>query len=140
MSELRAAQMAKSCLSEFKGVLERCNWKVELLGTIESGDGSDFGLIAHDEGGRKLAAGFINGGEDRNQAAIASFSGRAMEADVDMLYLISVPVPTSEESTFARYFNIHLIEADSREALSSKFDEIRTELVLSPELELQTTQ
>jgi sugar-specific transcriptional regulator TrmB len=129
IGELRRREMSTIGLAEFKTLLERSNWKVESPATLmsRSGERAEFGLVAQDSKGRKLAADFINGGDERNLAFITSFSGKAIDAEVDALFLLSVPYFSPQESSLARYFNIRLIEAESREGLSSKLSKMSKE-------------
>jgi hypothetical protein len=119
ISELNRAQMASKCLAEFRGFLERENWKVAVPGVISPNPDVrfDFELLAEDRKGRRLVAEFINGG-DNNFQIITSFYGKAMSAGADTLNLIAVPAMSQEESSFAEYCNMKVIQADSVSELS----------------------
>ena len=120
LAHLRNAQIAPKCIAELKGFLERAHWKVSVPGLISTTSEAkfDFGLLAQDEKGRKLVAEFVNGGENNFQA-ITSFYAKAMNAGADSLNLIAVPALSPEESSFAEYCNMKVIQAKDVSELSS---------------------
>jgi len=123
--ELKRSQMAAGCITEFKNSLERGNWKVLEPAVISPKPELrfEFSLLAEDKKGRKLVAEFINGGESNNFQVITSFYGKAMNAGVDSLTLLSVPTMSIEEANFAEYLNMKVVQADDIEELSSKLNE-----------------
>ena len=125
VSDLKRGELSTSCFSEFKSILEQRKWKVKIPSNKgETRMRSEFGLLAENGNGQKLAAQFISGGEYRNLAAMSSFYGNAMNAGVDTLYLIAIPTPTEQETNFAQYCSMNLITAENRNGLSSKLSEI----------------
>jgi hypothetical protein len=78
----------------------------------------DFSLLAEDKKGRKLVAEFINGGDNSFQT-MTSFYARAIDASADSLYLVAVPKLSPEESNFADYCNMKVIEAKDVAELST---------------------
>jgi len=126
MSELKRNEMAAGCIAELKSVLERSNWKLQVPGIISPTPEIhfEFGLLGEDAEGRKLVAEFVNGGSSHNLELITSFYGKAMNAGVDSLYLISVPPMSPQEASFAQYCNMHLVEAESVQQLTSKLVEV----------------
>jgi len=122
VTELKRGQMAAGCITELKNHLERGAWKVSVPGIIATKPDLrfDFGLLAEDKKGRKQVAEFMNGGDSSNFQLITSFYGKAMNAGVDLLTLISVPSMSVEEANFAEYLNIKVIQADTIEQLSGK--------------------
>jgi hypothetical protein len=120
MVELKRAQMAPKCIAELRTYLERGNWKVAVPGVISPTPETrfDFSLLAEDKKGRKLVAEFINGG-DNNFQVITSFYARAMNAGADALSLIAVPTLSPEESSFAEYCNMRVIQANDVSELAS---------------------
>jgi sugar-specific transcriptional regulator TrmB len=121
-TELKRTQMATGCIKELKNYLERGNWKVLVPGVISPKPEVrfEFGLLAEDTKGRKLAAEFINGGDSNNFQVITSFYGKAMNAGVESLNLISVPALSIEEASFAEYCNMRVIQANNIDELSSQ--------------------
>ena len=119
LTELKRIQMAPRCLAEVKSYLERANWKVSVPGVVSPTPDSrfDFSLLAEDKKGRKLVAEFVNGG-DNNFQTITSFYARAMNAGVDSLSLIAVPSLSPEESSFAEYCSMNVIQAKDSSELS----------------------
>ncbi|HUK27681.1 MAG TPA: TrmB family transcriptional regulator sugar-binding domain-containing protein, partial [Candidatus Acidoferrales bacterium] len=128
ITELKRTQMASGCIKELKNHLERGNWKVIVPGIISPKPDVrfEFGLLAEDTKGRKLAAEFINGGDSNNFQVITSFYGKAMNAGVESLNLISVPAMSLEEVNFAEYCNMHVIQANDMDELSSKLNNQET--------------
>ena len=128
ITELKRTQMASGCIKELKNHLERGNWKVIVPGIISPKPDVrfEFGLLAEDTKGRKLAAEFINGGDSNNFQVITSFYGKAMNAGVESLNLISVPAMSLEEVNFAQYCNMHVIQANDMDELSSKLNNQET--------------
>jgi sugar-specific transcriptional regulator TrmB len=124
-TELKRAQMAAGCITELKNHLERGNWKVVVPGVVSPKPEVrfEFGLLAEDKKGRKLAAEFINGGDSNNFQVITSFYGKAMNAGVDSLNLISVPAMSIEEVSFAEYCNMRIIQANDMNELCSKLNQ-----------------
>ena len=122
MSELKRSELARSCIAELKTVLERGNWKIQVPGVISPTPEVrfEFGLLAEDSEGRALVAEFIDGASTHNLELITSFYGKAMNADVDSLYLISIPPMSMQEASFAEYCNMHVIEAERIDELPSK--------------------
>jgi sugar-specific transcriptional regulator TrmB len=125
VSELKRVQLAAACVTELKNFLEHGNWKVLVPGVISPTPEVrfEFGLLAEDKKGRKLAAEFINGGDSNNFQVMTSFYGKAMNAGIDSLSLISVPAMSVEESSFAEYCNMRVTQANDVSELSSKFSQ-----------------
>jgi sugar-specific transcriptional regulator TrmB len=126
MSELKRNQMAAECIAELKSILERSNWKVQVPGIISptSEVQFEFGLLAEDAEGRRLVAEFVNGGSSRSLELITSFYGKAMNAGVDSLCLLSVPPLSLQEASFAEYCNMHVVTAESIGELPAKLIEL----------------
>lgn len=126
LTELKRTEMATGCIEELKAALERCNWAVQLPGVISPTPEVrfEFGLVAEGPKGRKLAAEFVNGGNSNNLELITSFYGKAMNAGVDSLWLISVPEMAQQESSFAEYCNMHIIQAQTINELSMKLTQL----------------
>ena len=124
MTELKRTQMAPRCIAELRSYLERGNWKVAVPGVVSPTPEVrfDFSLLAEDKKGRKLAAEFVNGG-DNNFQTITSFYARAMNAGVDSLSLIAVPKLSPEESSFAEYCSMTVIQASDPSELSSNLSQ-----------------
>jgi sugar-specific transcriptional regulator TrmB len=125
VAELKRAQLAAACVTELKDYLERGNWKVLVPGVISPTPEVrfEFGLLAEDKKGRKLAAEFINGGDSNNFQVITSFYGKAMNAGINSLSLISIPAMPVEESSFAEYCNMRVTQANDVSELPSKFSQ-----------------
>ena len=111
--------MAPRCIAELRTYLERGNWKVSVPGVISPTPEMrfDFSLLAEDQKGRKLVAEFINGG-DNNFQIITSFYAKAMNAGADSLSLVAVPQLSPEESSFAEYCSMKVIQANDPSELS----------------------
>ena len=120
MASLKRMQMAPRCIAELRNFLERGNWKVTVPGVISPSPQVrfDFSLLAEDKKGRKLVAEFINGGEDNFQT-ITAFYAKATSAGVDSLSLIAIPGLSTEEASFAEYYNMKVIQANDVSELSS---------------------
>lgn len=127
-NELKKYEMSANCLSELKSILERSNWRVQMPGQITPRPGVciEFDLLAEDKRGRRMAAEFIVGGDEHNLEEITSFYGKAMNSEVNSLFLISIPPPNPKETSLAQYYNIHLLEAERREDLTSKLAVIQS--------------
>jgi hypothetical protein len=124
IAELKRIQMAPRCIAELRSYLERGNWKVSVPGVVSPTAELryDFSLLAEDKKGRKLVAEFVNGG-DNNFQVITSFYARAMNAGVDSLNLVAVPVLSPEESSFAEYCSMTVIQANDPSELSSNLNQ-----------------
>jgi sugar-specific transcriptional regulator TrmB len=124
VTELRRIQMAPRCIAELRNYLEHGNWKVSVPGVISPTPEVrfDFSLLAEDRKGRKLVAEFVNGG-DNNFQTLTSFYARAMNAGVDSLSLIAVPALSPEESSFAEYCSMTVIQANDPSELSSNLSQ-----------------
>jgi sugar-specific transcriptional regulator TrmB len=122
VEELERLKTATDCLSELKSAIERNNWRVESFNPSASGDGSptQFALLAENTKGIKLAAEFIKPGDKRNLEFITSFYGRAVNAGVEELFLVSASTVTPQELSLAEYFNMHTLTAQSKEELVSR--------------------
>jgi sugar-specific transcriptional regulator TrmB len=122
VEELERLKTATDCLSELKSAIERTNWRVESFNPSASGDGSptQFALLAENTKGIKLAAEFIKPGDKRNLEFITSFYGRAVNAGVEELFLVSASTVTPQELSLAEYFNMHTLTAQSKEELVSR--------------------
>lgn len=130
MSELKRNEMAKVCLAELKSALERSDWKVQAPGIISTTPETrfEFGLLAEDSKGRQLVAEFVNGGSDHNLELMTAFYGKAMNADVDSLCLVSVPLMTIQEASFAEYCNMHVIQTNSIDELPAKLTQLNRQI------------
>ncbi|HMK83204.1 MAG TPA: helix-turn-helix domain-containing protein [Candidatus Bathyarchaeia archaeon] len=124
ITELKRIQMAPRCIAELRDYLERGNWKVTVPGVISPTPEIkfDFSLLAEDKKGRKLVAEFINGGYN-NFEVITSFYARAMNAGADSLNLVAVPVLSPEETSFAEYCSMKVIQANDPSELSSTLNQ-----------------
>jgi sugar-specific transcriptional regulator TrmB len=122
VEELERLKTATDCLSELKSAIERNNWRVESFNPSASGDSSptQFALLAENAKGIKLAAEFIKPGDKRNLEFITSFYGRAVNAGVEELFLLSASTVTPQELSLAEYFNMHTLTAQSKEELVSR--------------------
>ncbi len=138
VDELERLRMAVDCLSELKSAIERSNWRVEFFDPSASGKelGSQFALLAENAKGAKLAAEFIRAGDERNLEFMTSFYGKAVNAGVDRLCLVSIPPATSKELSLAQYFNMYILSAHSKEELGSKLKTIDKEIEEFAELSL----
>lgn len=130
VEELERLAMAVDCFSELKSAIERNNWRVTFFDPGVSGKSScsQFPLLAENAGGKRLAAEFMRAGEERNLEFITSFYGRAMNAGVDTLCLVSIPPATSKELSLAQYFNIGVLSAQNKEELPTRLKQIDKEL------------
>lgn len=124
--ELKERGMAMKWLSEARSILEEFKWDVHMPGrvTTKKGEAFEFGLLAEDDHGNKIAIEFIAGENDRNLETITSFYGKAMQCDANALYLISVPPTRLEERSLAQYYNIRLLEGKNRDEIVSQISEI----------------
>jgi hypothetical protein len=120
ITELKRAEMAPRCMGELRSHLEKENWKVTIPGVICPAPDVrfEFSLVAEDKKARKLVAEFVNGGENNFQV-ITSFYARAMNAGADSLNLIAIPVLSQDESSFAEYCGMKVIQANDLAELSS---------------------
>lgn len=126
INELRERGTAMKWLSEVKSVLEQFDWDVHVPGRVTSkkGEKFEFGLLAEDDRGNKIAVEFIAGGNDGNLETITSFYGKAMQCDAKALFLVSVPPAKLEERSLAQYYNIRILEGKNRQEVSSQISEI----------------
>lgn len=126
INELKDHETATKWLLEVKSIFERLDWDVHVPGRATSMKGREFefGLLAEDDHGNKIAVEFIAGGNDRNLETITSFYGKAMQCDVRVLYLISVPPAKPEEHSLAQYYNVPILEGRSRQEVLSQISEI----------------
>jgi sugar-specific transcriptional regulator TrmB len=136
IDELERLKMTSDCLSKLKSVIERNNWTVESFDPSASGKGlgSQFPLLAENTKGVKLAAEFMRSGDERNLELITSFYGKAVNAGVDKLFLVSTSPVTSKELSLAQYFNMYTLDARSIEELGYRLKGIDKELEKPSEL------
>ncbi len=110
-------EISKHYMTETRSILERSGWTVHTPGLIscKAGEVLEFGLVAENPSGMKLAAEFIMGGSEQNLAIIASLYGKGINCGIDDLYLIAHPPVGINELKLAQYYNITLVETKSLE-------------------------
>jgi hypothetical protein len=119
--ELMRKRIGEESLSDFRSVLERDGWTVQTPGHLKAGETElEFALSAQSRDGRTLATEFTQGGDQRCLSTITSLYGRALNCQLDTLYLLCQPSPTVEEVALAEYFGIRVVGADNREELAGK--------------------
>jgi len=124
--ELERHETSVRYLSGFRSVLERNHWKVQSPGSItpRPSVSIEFGLLGENPKGSRLAAEFINGSDEHGLEAMTSFYGKAMNAGIDTLVLISVPPLGPRETSFAEYCNMHLVGAEDSDRLTPKLRQL----------------